>query len=119
MAQNANYIGAFNQAIRLFFREALRISVQDPGMALFCLQAIRQQNRAIQTRLDWDARGVHVPPFMIVSVTRRCNLHCAGCYARAPHASGEAEMSPAELRRVLSEARDLVFPSSCWPAASP
>jgi MoaA/NifB/PqqE/SkfB family radical SAM enzyme len=107
MAQNPAYIGAFNQSIRILFREALRISVQDPAMALFCLQAIRQQNRAIQTRLAWEERGVHVPPFMIVSVTRRCNLHCHGCYARAQQRSAEAEMSPAELRRVLAEAREL------------
>lgn len=27
--------------------------------------------------------GVHMPPFLICSVTSRCNLHCASCY-RAP-----------------------------------
>src|ERR1035441_8720823 len=29
------------------------------------------------------ARGVRVPPFLVLSVTSKCNLRCAGCYAGA------------------------------------
>ncbi|HJJ55084.1 MAG TPA: radical SAM protein, partial [Methanocorpusculum sp.] len=27
-------------------------------------------------------QDIHIPPFLIASVTERCNLHCRGCYAR-------------------------------------
>ena len=27
--------------------------------------------------------GLRVPPFLILSITSRCNLHCAGCFAKA------------------------------------
>lgn len=30
-----------------------------------------------------EEEGVHIPPFLIASIASRCNLHCAGCYARA------------------------------------
>ncbi|QOV18985.1 radical SAM protein [Blautia liquoris] len=34
-------------------------------------------------RDDYEKEGVHIPPFLISSITNNCNLHCAGCYARA------------------------------------
>jgi len=36
-------------------------------------------------RLREEAKlnGLMVPPFLILSITSRCNLHCAGCYAAA------------------------------------
>jgi MoaA/NifB/PqqE/SkfB family radical SAM enzyme len=34
--------------------------------------------------LPWIlANGIKVPPFLILSITPRCNLHCTGCYAAA------------------------------------
>ena len=30
-----------------------------------------------------EKEGLHVPPFLIASIASQCNLHCAGCYARA------------------------------------
>ncbi|MEE0785705.1 MAG: radical SAM protein, partial [Oscillospiraceae bacterium] len=34
-------------------------------------------------RAQLAAAGEHIPPFLIVSITEQCNLHCRGCYARA------------------------------------
>jgi MoaA/NifB/PqqE/SkfB family radical SAM enzyme len=39
------------------------------------------QSRRVRARALED--GVRVPPFLVLSVTSRCNLRCAGCYAGA------------------------------------
>jgi MoaA/NifB/PqqE/SkfB family radical SAM enzyme len=101
------HIELFNQNIHRLFRDALRISLKDPGMALFVLRTLYWQNRATHTRAAWERHGVHVPPLMIVSVTNRCNLHCAGCYAQAHRRVSQGEMSAERLRSVIAEARDL------------
>jgi len=68
---------------------------------------VSAQVSAAERRKELDSEGVHVPAFMIVSVTRRCNLNCSGCYARKLHSGGSEEMSDALLKKVLSEARGL------------
>ena len=44
---------------------------------------------------------------MILSVTRRCNLRCAGCFVEAQGRPAGDELSMAEIRMVLYDARDL------------
>lgn len=39
------------------------------------------QSRRVRAR--WLAQGLKVPPFLVLSVTSRCNLRCTGCYAGA------------------------------------
>ena len=57
-------------------------------------------------RLESQARlGVPVPRFCIFSVTWRCNLGCAGCYAKNYVRGNELRLD--EIERVLHEARDL------------
>jgi MoaA/NifB/PqqE/SkfB family radical SAM enzyme len=51
--------------------------------------------------------GVHVPPFMILSVTGRCNLACAGCYSQAQERHEEPDMSPTELLSVVRQGHEL------------
>jgi MoaA/NifB/PqqE/SkfB family radical SAM enzyme len=105
--EEENYIQLFNRSISRFFKDALRVSLRDPAMALFLWRTIRQQRRAARVRLEWEERGLHVPPFMIVSVTSQCNLQCHGCYARAQHRSRDGEMSADRLRSVIAEAAEI------------
>lgn len=101
------YTRLFDSNIQSFFRDALRISLRDPRMAFFLTRTLRHQARASHSRREREAEGVHVPAFMIVSVTHRCNLACKGCYARTQHPQIEAEMPPEKLRSVVSEAESL------------
>jgi MoaA/NifB/PqqE/SkfB family radical SAM enzyme len=50
-----------------------------PGF-LRLARTIGQSRRA---RSQAMAEGVRVPPFLVLSVTSKCNLRCAGCYAGA------------------------------------
>jgi len=96
-----------NRSISGFLRDAARISWRDPGKVYFFLRAGAQQRRAAVRRREWGERGVYVPPLMIISVTRNCNLRCAGCFVHAQGRAAGSEMSEAEIRAVLAEARDL------------
>ena len=49
--------------------------------ALFRLARTHEHSRRIRTRALEG--GVRVPPFLVLSVTSRCNLRCAGCFAGA------------------------------------
>ena len=44
---------------------------------------------------------------MILSVTRRCNLRCAGCFVQEHGRRPGKELTAAELRTILADARDL------------
>jgi len=60
--------------------------------------------RGIRDRKEKEL-GVHLPNFMVISPTMRCNLHCRGCYASSYDHS--RELSFAELDRLLEEAKSL------------
>lgn len=96
-----------NAGIRKLVGDALKTSLRKPALALFFARTALWQRRAARRRLASDRRGIHAPAFMIASVTSRCNLNCAGCYARAQHRSPEGEMSTSQLRSLLSQARDV------------
>ena len=109
MKENEAYIKPLNTAIRSYLKDAVRITLKDPSQARFFLRMLRSQREAAQTRQQWGIEGLHVPPFLIVSVTNRCNLQCKGCYAQA-HAQNRplgAELSEDKLRSVIAEAREL------------
>lgn len=101
------YLAAFNRSVVDLFRQAVRVSLKHPAQAAYFIRTIRYQRQAARLRDQWEERGLHVPPFMICSVTNRCNLNCAGCYNKAQGRAADGEMSEAKLREVLAEAREL------------
>jgi len=98
---------AFEASIFDVVRTAFRITRTDPRFALHALRLLRRQQRAARIRERSDANGLHVPPFLILSITGRCNLRCAGCYANLLHADDRSEMTFDRLQRLLSEVESL------------
>jgi MoaA/NifB/PqqE/SkfB family radical SAM enzyme len=96
-----------NKELRIFFLNALRISLSDPRQAFAFLRTVVWQTKAARLRARWKRQDVHVPPIMIFSITNRCNLHCKGCYAQALRPSPNGEMSSEQLQSVFTEAREL------------
>jgi MoaA/NifB/PqqE/SkfB family radical SAM enzyme len=105
--QGSRYTRVLNKELRLFFRDALRISLKSPRQALFFLRTIGWQAGAARVRSRWKRQGIHVPAVMIFSITHRCNLHCKGCYAQALHPSSNGDMSEDKLRSIFAEAHEL------------
>jgi MoaA/NifB/PqqE/SkfB family radical SAM enzyme len=97
----------FDRSISGFFRDAVRTSWRDPRQLAFFVKVANSQRKAAARRRVWEKKGVHVPPLMIMSVTRSCNLGCAGCFVHAQGRSTAAQLGEDELGRILAEARDL------------
>jgi MoaA/NifB/PqqE/SkfB family radical SAM enzyme len=71
-------------------------------------RAHRQTSRMRDEALE---RGMQVPPFLVLSVTSRCNLRCTGCFAGAVGITTGAQTTRKPLglddwRRVISEAAE-------------
>ncbi len=66
---------------------------------------------ASKKRKRSEQNGEHIPPFLIASITSKCNLHCAGCYSRCNHATTDSEpvsqLTGGEWLRIFAEADEL------------
>jgi MoaA/NifB/PqqE/SkfB family radical SAM enzyme len=97
----------FNQRIFTLFNDALRITVKQPAQAGFLLRTLKEQRKAAKVREQWSSKGIEVPPLMIMSITRQCNLRCKGCYAMAHRREPEVELEMDRVIKILSEASEL------------
>ena len=79
--------------------------------SIYMAKFSKAAQRAAALRKETEERGEHIPPFLIASITHRCNLHCAGCYARSVGTCSDthtsASMTAEEWGRVFGEAKDL------------
>ncbi len=96
-----------NDSLKIFFRDAVRISLTNPRQAYFFYKTVRRQQKAASFRKHWEKQGILVPPILIFSVTTKCNLHCENCYAQALHPPSNNELSMEKIRDVFSEAKEL------------
>jgi Predicted Fe-S oxidoreductases len=78
----AEYINLFNDSINKLFHEALGLSVKNPAFAYFFSKTIINQKNAERKRRRYEKEGLHVPPIIIASITKKCNLACKGCYMK-------------------------------------
>ena len=105
--KGSNFRKVLNEALSVFFKDALRVTLKNPIQAYFFLRTIKWQKKAARVRSKWEREGIHVPPILIFSITNRCNLHCKGCYHWALHRSSRPEMSEDKLRSIVAEAKEL------------
>jgi MoaA/NifB/PqqE/SkfB family radical SAM enzyme len=96
-----------DRGIASFFYDVVRVALARPQWLVTALRLFFRQRRCARTRERWLAQGVHVPPFIIFSVTGNCNLRCAGCYARARSGTQDADLSTGRIVELLSEAQGL------------
>lgn len=100
-----------NDAVGRIFREAMLSSRFAPKELAFLSRAAGAQKTAARKRSRAALDGNSVPPFLIASVATRCNLHCAGCYARANGACADGpakeELSAARWGELFREAEEL------------
>ena len=101
------YIGLFNGLIVDMFEDVANIVRGNPKLAFFILKTIKNQKSAVRTREKWEKKGTHVPPFMIMSITGRCNFSCPGCYARPWRDRSDEEIDLERTELLFQEATDL------------
>jgi MoaA/NifB/PqqE/SkfB family radical SAM enzyme len=96
-----------NKSLRIFFMDALRITLKKPSQAFSFLRTIGWLRSAALLRESWKQQGYVIPPILIFSITNECNLNCPGCYNKSFHQSNGNELSDAKLWQIAAEARDL------------
>lgn len=107
MKENNQYRETFDTTIGETLSLAIRIIAADPALVIPGSVILHHQRKAAMVRKQHEVEGLLVPPVMIVSITSRCNLACAGCYM---HGRGErirAEMSPEIFASVIDQAAEL------------
>lgn len=94
-------------------KSLMTISRGNLRSALFLGRYVRHGKKAMDRRTAAKERGIHVPPFLIASITGECNLNCAGCYAMArpsgnPSCEGAAiPLETDQWERIFAEAEAL------------
>ena len=99
------------QGVERVVSDALKATLKDPRESAFMARFALASKAASRKRRAAEDAGEHIPPFLIASITSKCNLHCAGCYSRCNHATVDAEpvrqLSSEEWLRIFEEADEL------------
>ncbi len=103
-----NYLTAGVESI---VSEAVRAVFKNPKESAFMLKFAAASRSASKKRRKTEDAGEHIPPFLIASITSKCNLHCAGCYSRCNNATSDSEpvkqLTGEEWLRIFDEADEL------------
>lgn len=91
--------------------DVIRATFQNPAESIFLTKFVKAVKKGNRIREQEENRGVHIPAFLVASITSSCNLHCAGCYARANEACSDAvptqQLTAIEWKRIFLEAQEL------------
>ena len=91
--------------------ESIKATLKNPKESAFMLKFAAASRIASKKRRKAEDNGEHIPPFLIASITSKCNLHCAGCYSRCNHATVDSEpvkqLTDEEWLRIFNEADEM------------
>lgn len=111
MDQNFDVQSYMTKGVERVVSDAIKATIRNPRESAFMLKFAAASKAASKKRAELEKKGEHVPPFLIASITSKCNLHCAGCYSRCNHATVDtepvAQLTSDEWLRIFSEADDL------------
>ncbi len=96
-----------NKSLLIFLKNALTITLRNPGQAFSFLRTLVWMQQAARLRNRWKNQGYMIPPILIFSVTNKCNLSCPGCYNQSFHDSDGNELSDEKLWEIAAEAKEL------------
>lgn len=94
-----------------YMMEILKVSstglVTRPTLLKRLMKAVRAHNKASRRREELRREGLNVPPFMIFSITSKCNLNCSGCYSKRLRSANAPQLTIDEISEVLDGSEDL------------
>lgn len=99
------------EGVERIVSEAIKAMLKDPRESAFMVKFAAASRAASKKRRIAEDNGEHIPPFLIASITSRCNLHCAGCYSRCNNATVDEEpvkqLTAEDWFRIFEEADEL------------
>jgi len=102
--KNSSY---YNKEILELFKNLLRYNKTNLSFLSLLLRTLWYQKKALNRRTKSKYEGVQVPPLLVISITKSCNLNCTGCYQKAQNRTAKTEMSEEKIVSILSEANEL------------
>ena len=94
-----------------FVKASLKATLKNPRETAFLAKFAIAAKRSAAYRRKREEEGLHIPAFLITSITSSCNLHCEGCYSRDTHATSDAEpenqLTDEEWADIFRQAADL------------
>lgn len=100
-----------SDGVEQVIKDALKATLRDPRESAFLAKFAISCASAAKKREANEKRDLHVPSYLIASITSSCNLHCEGCYSRANNATIDCEptmqLTGEEWLRIFREAEDL------------
>ena len=92
-------------------KDAVRATLHNPRESAYMARFAAASRKASQKRSAMEKKGEHIPPFLIASITSRCNLHCEGCYSRHNLATTDeapvSQLTDQEWQKIFEEADEL------------
>ena len=111
MTENFDLQKHIEQGVEKIIADTLKATLRDPKESAFMARFAVSGRRASRRRLELEKDDLHVPAFLIASITSSCNLHCAGCYSRCTGGTEDTEpqeqLSASDWERIFKEAEDL------------
>ena len=99
------------EGVEAIVKDALRATLRDPKESLFMARFAAASRKASERRATNERAGLHVPSYLIASITSSCNLHCAGCYSRANNATRDCapqrQLSTEQWESIFTQAEEL------------
>ncbi len=97
-----------NDAIGNLIKDVLKSTLSNKKETVFLLSQMQLQRKNAKKRSAYP----NMPAFLIASITSACNLHCAGCYARATVMCGDVPagrelLSVPEWEHIFAQAEEL------------
>jgi MoaA/NifB/PqqE/SkfB family radical SAM enzyme len=102
--------GNLRRSLRVIFsdvKRTIRILGARPSLIMAGARIHHHQKRAAKLRKNAKAEGRDIPVMMLLSITSRCNLTCAGCYMKLRQTQTGTEMTPDELNVIIAQAEEL------------
>lgn len=100
-----------NNGIQNITDTATRFYLNNHKGQSFMLRLGLSLRKSAKKRDQYEELGIHVPPFLIASISSACNLRCTGCYARVnvdcDNETSQREMCREDWQRIFHEASDL------------
>lgn len=99
-----------SDATKRMMRRFKRNTLSNLKTSMFVTKFAISSSSASKIRKSYQSKGIHIPGFLICSITDRCNLRCKGCYASANGilgGDGREEMTVDQWEDVFRQGNDL------------
>ena len=111
MKQQFDLQDHIEQGVEKIVADTIKATLKNPKESAFMAKFAMASRKASKVRQKNEQEGLHVPGFLIASITSSCNLHCAGCYSRCNNATVDTppvrQLTSEEWLRIFREADEL------------